>query len=120
MSETSRQAVSILAVEDDPGDFGLIQAYARLAKLGISADKGPVTWAKTLAEGIAAARSNKPDVVLLDLTLPDSAGLATVQAMRDALSGAPIVVLTGYDDKPFKFRCSNFSGNGTSDFFHTG
>lgn len=98
MSETSRQAVSILAVEDDPGDFGLVKAYVRLAELGIGSDKKSVIWAKTLAEGIAAARHDKPDVVLLDLSLPDSAGLDTVQAMRAALPGTPIVVLTGYDD----------------------
>jgi len=98
MSETSRQAVSILAVEDDPGDFGLIKAYARLAKLDIGSNKEPVAWAKTLAEGIATAKSNKPDAVLLDLSLPDSDGLATVQAMRTALPGVPIVVLTGFDD----------------------
>lgn len=98
MSETSQQAELILAVEDEPGDFGLIQAYARLAKLGNSGNKEPVTWAKTLADGIAAARSSKPHVVLLDLSLPDSEGLATVQAMRTALPGVPIVVLTGDDD----------------------
>lgn len=98
MSETSLQAVSILAVEDDPGDFGLIRAYARLAKLGSSGNKESVAWARTLAEGIAAAGSNKPDVVLLDLSLPDSDGLATVEAMRAALPDAPIVVLTGSDD----------------------
>ena len=94
MSEIFQQAVSILAVEDDPGDFGLIQAYARLAKLG----KKPVVWAKTLAEGIITAKSDKPDVVLLDLSLPDSEGIATVQAMRAALHSVPIVVLTGYND----------------------
>jgi len=97
MSEVFQQFVSILAVEDDPGDFGLIQAHARLAGLG-SGGKEPMAWAKTLANGIAAARSDKPDVVLLDLSLPDSAGLATVQAMRAALPGVPIVVLTGHDD----------------------
>ena len=98
MSETSRKNISILAVEDDSGDFGLIQAYARLAKLGASGSKASVTWAQTLADGITAGRSNKPDVVLLDLSLPDSAGFATVQAMRAALPGVPIVVLTGSDD----------------------
>lgn len=98
MNKTSQQTVLILAVEDDPGDFGLIQAYARLAKFGASGGKASVTWAKTLAEGIAIAGNVKPDVVLLDLSLPDSAGLATVQTMRDALSGLPIVVLTGCDD----------------------
>ncbi|MDO8811975.1 MAG: diguanylate cyclase [Gallionella sp.] len=98
MSEIFQQAISILVVEDDPGDFGLIQAYVHLAELGIGGSKEPVAWAKTLAEGIAAARNNRPDVVLLDLSLPDSAGLSTVQAMRAALPGVPIVVLTGHDD----------------------
>jgi len=98
MNRTFQQAVSILVVEDDPGDFGLIRAHVRLSGLGLSGGKEPVTWAKTLADGIASARSNKPDVMLLDLSLPDSAGLATVQAMRAALPGVPIVVLTGHDD----------------------
>ncbi len=98
MSETSPQAASILAVEDDCGDFGLIRAYVRLCGLGAGGGKETVMWAKTLAEGIAAARCNKPDVVLLDLSLPDSTGLSTVQAMRAALPDVPIVVLTGHDD----------------------
>ncbi|MDO8812736.1 MAG: response regulator [Gallionella sp.] len=98
MSETLQQIVSILVVEDDPGDFGLIQAYARLAKLGITDNKELVTWAKTLADGIAIARNSNPAVVLLDLSLPDSDGIATVQAMRATLPGTPIVVLTGCDD----------------------
>jgi len=98
MSGTSQQTVSIMAVEDDPGDFGLIKAYARLTRFGGSDIKASVTWAKTLADGIIIARNNKPDVILLDLSLPDSAGLATVQAMRAALPDVPIVVLTGHDD----------------------
>jgi len=98
MSEISQQVVSILAVEDEPGDFGLIQAYSRLAKFAARSGKVSLIWAKTLADGITKGRSVKPDVVLLDLSLPDSAGLATVHAMRAALPGVPIVVLTGYDD----------------------
>jgi len=98
MSATLKQTTSILAVEDDPGDFGLIQAYVRIAGFAIPDGKEALTWAKSLAGGIAAAHSNKPDVVLLDLSLPDSAGLDTVQAMRAALPGVPIVVLTGHDD----------------------
>ena len=97
MSETS-QSISILVIEDDSGDFGLIRAHVRLSGLVQGGDKEPVVWAKTLAEGIVAAQRNKPDVVLLDLSLPDSAGLSTVQAMRAALHDVPIVVLTGHDD----------------------
>lgn len=90
--------MNLLVIEDDPGDFGLIQTYARLAKLGGSGGKVSVTWAKTLADGTATGRSSKPDIVLLDLSLPDSGGLATVQAIHTALPGVPIVVLTGRDD----------------------
>ena len=98
MNQIFPQAVSILVIEDDPGDFGLIQAYMRLAGLVPGGGKEPVIWSKTLAEGIATAQSSKPDVVLLDLSLPDSAGLDTVRAMRTVLHGVPIVVLTGQDD----------------------
>ncbi len=98
MNKTFSQSISILVIEDDPGDFGLIRAHVRLSGLVHGGDKEPVVWAKTLTEGIAAAQCNKPDVVLLDLSLPDSAGLATVQAMRAALHDVPIVILTGHDD----------------------
>jgi len=101
VSEISRQAVSILVIEDDPGDFGLIRAHVRSSGLVHVGDKDPVIWAKTLAEGIAVTHRKKPDVVLLDLSLPDSTGLDTVRAIRTALHDVPIVVLTGHDDNAF-------------------
>ncbi len=103
MSIDYEQAVSILVVEDDPGDFGLVRAHVHQAGLARGEDKGAmkgaVLWAKTLAEGVALARRDKPDVVLLDLSLPDSSGLDTVHSIRAALPDVPLVVLTGHDDK---------------------
>ncbi|MDP2760336.1 MAG: SpoIIE family protein phosphatase [Sideroxyarcus sp.] len=109
MSKASASPISmpitILVVEDDAGDFGLIRAHVRMSGLVLGGntpvpggDTEPVIWAKTLADGITAAQHRQPDVVLLDLSLPDSAGLDTVRAMRAALPGVPIVVLTGHDD----------------------
>ena len=109
MSKASASPISmpitILVVEDDAGDFGLIRAHVRMSGLVLGGntpvpggDTEPVIWAKTLADGITAAQHRQPDVVLLDLSLPDSAGLNTVRAMRAALPGVPIVVLTGHDD----------------------
>lgn len=92
------QTVSILVVEDDPGDFGLIRAHLRMACAAHCGSLGQLLWAKTLAEGIAMAQDNKPDIVLLDLSLPDSAGMETVRTMRAALHSVPIVILTGHDD----------------------
>jgi hypothetical protein len=47
---------------------------------------------------VAAAQANRPDAILLDLTLPDSSGLATVRAIHAAVPDVPIVVLTGSDE----------------------
>ncbi len=98
MSDSFGLPVAILVIEDDPGDFGLIRLYVRSAGLGHTSEGAPLRWAKTLSEGLTLARESKPDVVLLDLSLPDSSGIATVEALRAALPGVPIVVLTGNDD----------------------
>jgi signal transduction histidine kinase len=99
MNEMPKENLSVLVIEDDPGDFGLVKTYLRQAGLTHVGDTESVLWAKTLAEGISATRRAMPDVVLLDLSLPDSAGLATVRAMRAAVPDTPIVVLTGHDEK---------------------
>ena len=96
--DTIPQALSILVVEDDPGDFGLVNAYLRQAGFWHDDDKSSVIRAETLAAGILIAGSKRPDLVLLDLFLPDSSGIETVEAMTAARPGIPIVVFTGYDD----------------------
>ena len=91
-------AISILVVEDDVGDFGLIKAYVKRAGFLRDGDRSQLIWARSLAAGVEAAASDKPDVVLLDLSLPDSSGIGTVKAMSAVLPDTPIVVLTGRDD----------------------
>ncbi|WP_313951996.1 diguanylate cyclase domain-containing protein [Accumulibacter sp.] len=98
MNNSIRQRLSILVIEDDPGDVGLIRTNVRLAGLRRMGETDPVVVAPTLAKGLLAATTSKPDVVLLDLSLPDSAGIATVEAMRAVLPDVPIIVLTGRDD----------------------
>jgi len=98
MKKSTRRQISILVIEDDPGDLGLIRTNVRLAGLRRMGEDDPVIWASTLADGMAAAAVSKPDVVLLDLSLPDSSGIATVEAMRARAPAVPIIVLTGQDD----------------------
>jgi signal transduction histidine kinase len=99
MSEPIKQVLSILVIEDDPGDFGLIKAYLHQAGLGISGNADAMVWVRSLAQGVESVTRATPDVILLDLSLPDSAGLNTVQAMRAAAPAAPLIVLTGQDEK---------------------
>ena len=98
MNRSAQQQIAILVIEDDPGDLRLIQLNIRRSGVQTLSRENSLICARTLREGIAVAATNPPDVVLLDLSLPDSSGLATVQALRAEVPGVPIVVLTGQDD----------------------
>ena len=99
MRNLPEQTIKILVIEDEPGDFMLVKVYLREAGLAPLACSDTLVWATTLKEGLAATRLSPPDVVLLDLSLPDSSGLITVQTLRANLPDVPIVVLTGNDEK---------------------
>lgn len=63
-----------------------------------------VSTAGSIAEALAIATSDPPELVLLDLTLPDGDGLALVPILHDAGAGV-IVALTGHDDVGTRERC---------------
>lgn len=90
----------ILLVEDNPGDIRLLKEY--LAEPGSS--QFQVTCADRLAAGIERLIDAKFDVVLLDLSLPDSQGLETLTRMHAAANGVPIVVLTSLEDEALGLR----------------
>jgi diguanylate cyclase (GGDEF)-like protein/PAS domain S-box-containing protein len=86
----------VLLIEDDPGDVELV----RLQLLERKADAFVVIQAASLKEAAQKIRSEQlqPDVVLLDLNLPDSTGTQTVRLCRNLIPDVPVVVLTGLDD----------------------
>jgi len=92
----SAEKIDILMVDDDPG-------ACRLVKLILAESRQPVEFviesAGTLAEGLDALAGHSFDLVLLDLGLPDSDGLHTVDRMYKACPHIPIVVLTGLADE---------------------
>lgn len=87
--------MKILVVEDNPGDARLLREFLREA----APDAYDVRVASRLDEALAALASEPPDVVLLDLSLPDSSGIETVQATLERAPETPIVVLTGLADE---------------------
>jgi PAS domain S-box-containing protein len=79
----------VLMVEDDGNDAELLQAHLASARLGTE-----VLHARTLAEGLALLQSQQIQITLLDLDLPDSQGLNTLERVRAAASG-PVIVVSG-------------------------
>ena len=90
----------ILLVEDDASDAHLLR---QSLKKTVNATF-EVAWVTSLAEAKHYLRENVPDIVLLDLTLPDSSGLKTVHAGRLAAGTLPLIVLTGHNDPEFALQ----------------
>jgi CheY-like chemotaxis protein len=51
----------------------------------------------TGAKGASAAKANAPDLVLMDVGLPDTDGREVVRSLRKGGFKAPIIMLTGHD-----------------------
>ncbi len=90
-----RGAVRILLVEDNPGDARLLGETLREAQ-GLS---HALTHVERLDEAIGRLAKDAFDVMLLDLSLPDSQGTDTVKRVTLAAPHIPVVVLTGTDDE---------------------
>ncbi|EWG98947.1 hypothetical protein Q427_27815 [Halomonas sp. BC04] len=69
------QTLSIVLIEDDPGDAGLVRYTLKCSQASHS-----LTWLSRLEELSAHLRKAEtaPDIILLDLNLPDSSGMVTV------------------------------------------
>lgn len=90
----TRPSVQVLQVEDNPGD-------ARLMEILLAKSKSPVFSCNTafrLEHALDFLETQKSDVILLDLGLPDATGLEALERIRKKSSEIPIVVLTGLDD----------------------
>jgi diguanylate cyclase (GGDEF)-like protein/PAS domain S-box-containing protein len=94
---TRLKAIRVLLVEDEAGDAHLVKM-----KLGqTQSGHFEVTWAQSLNEAQRCLAAATFDVLLLDLSLPDSEGLATVHSTRAMAMDTPIVVLSGHGDTDF-------------------
>lgn len=81
----------ILVIEDEP-------PIRRLLRTTLQAHAYEVLEAATAGEGIALAGSRKPDVVILDLGLPDRDGMDVIAEIRSH-SAVPILVLSSRSDE---------------------
>ena len=97
--------LEILVIEDDP----LIRRFLRAT---LAAEQFRYHEAATATEGIAQAQSRQPDLIVLDLGLPDRDGLDVIRALRQS-SQTPIIVLSARGQEKDKIEALDL---GADDF----
>jgi CheY-like chemotaxis protein/nitrogen-specific signal transduction histidine kinase len=96
--EPSGTAGTALVIDDDPAARQLV---ARM----LLKDGFRVLEADTGAEGLRLAQAERPDVITLDVLMPDMDGWSVLAALKDnpALAAIPVVMLTITDDRNLGF-----------------
>jgi two-component system OmpR family response regulator len=83
----------LLVVDDEKTILELLSGSLRLAGF-------EVTTAASGAEAVRAAASHRPDLVLLDVMMPDGDGFEALRRMRSAGIEVPVIFLTARDEEP--------------------
>ena len=86
----------VLAVDDEPG-------VLRLIKLELSTQGLRVITATDGEEGLRMAEQQRPDLIVLDIMMPDISGLEVMRRLRER-SSVPIILLTAKDHDQDKVR----------------
>lgn len=105
--------IKILLVEDDLVDADLLVNLLEL----VPSIQFDMIHVKRLQEAIARLGGEPFDVVLLDLSLPDSQGVDTVKKMYQRSPTVPIVILSGLEDQSVALQAVQ---NGAQDYLVKG
>ena len=108
--------MKVLLIEDDEADVFLVQEILRG---GRPSDLPPfeIIPAYSLAEGLRALEEKSPDIVLLDLMLPDSRGIDSLRSVVARAGEIPVVVLSGINDESLSIEAARY---GAQDFLVKG
>lgn len=91
---TMAPPLSVVLVEDDPATRAWLARGVR-AQAGLSL----AAEAATLGEGVEALKRHRPQVVLLDLGLPDGSGLALIRAASALRPPPEVMVISSFGDE---------------------
>jgi diguanylate cyclase (GGDEF)-like protein len=94
--------MKILLVEDDADDADFLRVSLSQRDLSVS-----VTRTGLIKDAVTALDTDRFDVVLLDLNLPDGRGAECVEKIQQADALVPIVVLSGHGDEDYAVEILN-------------
>jgi len=101
---------TILIIEDNPGDFALVEEFL-LEQIETPGILHAVNFKE--AKLILETNQGLPDIILLDLSLPDKTGIPLIRDIVEISMNAPVIVLTGYADLEFGVKSLSL---GVSDY----
>jgi two-component system, OmpR family, response regulator len=90
MNRADGKPIHVLVVDDEP-------VLAELVSMALRYEGWDIATAGDGAAAIELARSNPPDVVVLDVMLPDMSGLDVLRRLRELQPGLPLLLLTARD-----------------------
>ncbi|BBX86699.1 DNA-binding response regulator [Mycolicibacterium aubagnense] len=90
MHRADGKPINVLVVDDEP-------VLAELVSMALRYEGWDIATAGDGAAAIALAKDNPPDVVVLDVMLPDMSGLDVLRKLREQIPGLPLLLLTAKD-----------------------
>jgi len=90
----SKKTINILLIEDNPADAKLVEIYLNESTMLMP----EISRVSELKKGLLLLEERDFDIVLLDLTLPDSSGFDTVKTILNEFPSQTVIVMTGLED----------------------
>lgn len=103
MKTNSKDRLRFLIVEDNPGDLLLISTELYGTNLGVEV----IESADRLSVAIEKIKQSCYHIILLDLSLPDSAGIDTFRRIQQESSHIPVIILSGLSDMSVALEAIN-------------
>ena len=114
------ETVHVLLVEDDLRFVALLEAWLETTAEAVGRRQGMslrMQHVGDLATALSSLDAIPFDVVLADLNLPDSHGLATCERILGHTAGVPVIILSGIDDEDLAIQAM---GRGAQDYLVKG
>lgn len=93
----------VLIVDDDP-------AIGRMLRQLLESERYKVSWSRNAQDGLEQAVEHRPDVIILELDLPDGNGFAVLEALREWTT-TPVLILSGRAEVGDKVRALDAGAN---------
>ena len=97
--------MKILAIEDDEGIHDTLELFFK-----ITMSEAEFYGARAGISGLTLVQETQPDIIILDLGLPDISGYEVLERIRETIE-TPIIILTARTEQSTRIRCMELGAN---------